>query len=225
MATRFLELGATVYICGRREEVSRKLAELSPKGPHPRISLRRAQTRSRRSMIDSIWIDGPLDILVNNAAGNFSPAPKIFLLAPGNPSSTSSSWARSTAPWPADAAGSSPRTRNRPQHLGHIRARRLGLRGSLRRLQGWSRSSHPQPCRRMGQSRHSHERHRPGLDARPLTAGELRPFIDAGLVLAESEDFDDDSSPGPRSAGCGRCSPGRDASRTRPRGGPSAVSP
>ena len=31
----------------------------------------------------------------------------------------------------------------------------------------------------------------------PLTAGELRPFIDAGLVLAEWEDFDDDSSPGP----------------------------
>ena len=31
----------------------------------------------------------------------------------------------------------------------------------------------------------------------PLTAGELRRFTDAGLVLAEWDDFDDDSSPGP----------------------------
>ena len=33
MAQRFLELGATIYICGRREEVlTATAAELSPKG-------------------------------------------------------------------------------------------------------------------------------------------------------------------------------------------------
>ena len=35
-----------------------------------------------------------------------------------------------------------------------------------------------------------------GLMPWPLTAGELRPFTGAGLMLAEWDDFDDDSSPG-----------------------------
>ena len=40
MAARFLELGATVHICGRREEVLKATAaELSPKGTDPRPSL------------------------------------------------------------------------------------------------------------------------------------------------------------------------------------------
>ena len=72
MAHRFLELGATVYICGRREEVlEQTAAELSPTD---RIQppLRRPQPRSRRSHDRfAIWTAGPLDILVNNAAGNF----------------------------------------------------------------------------------------------------------------------------------------------------------
>jgi len=72
MAARFLELGAAVYICGRREEVLKATAnELKPKGPiHPRS----CDVRSLEAvdqMIDSIWNEGPLDILVNNAAGNF----------------------------------------------------------------------------------------------------------------------------------------------------------
>ena len=46
-------------------------------------------------------------------------------------------------------------------------------------------------------SRLRDDRDPPGSMPWPLTAGELRPFIDAGLVLAEWEDFDDDSSPGP----------------------------
>ena len=72
MATRFLELGATVYICGRREEVLKATAdELKPRGPIHAIpcDVRNLETVER--MIDSIWEDGPLDILVNNAAGNF----------------------------------------------------------------------------------------------------------------------------------------------------------
>jgi NAD(P)-dependent dehydrogenase (short-subunit alcohol dehydrogenase family) len=72
MAARFLELGATVYICGRREEVlETTAAELSAKGP---IHAMRCDVRSLESvdqMIDRIWTDGPLDILINNAAGNF----------------------------------------------------------------------------------------------------------------------------------------------------------
>lgn len=72
MAERFLELGALVHICGRREEVlNSTVAELSPKGPihaHP-CDVRNLEAVEQ--MIETIWRSGPLDILVNNAAGNF----------------------------------------------------------------------------------------------------------------------------------------------------------
>ncbi|HLW86255.1 MAG TPA: SDR family oxidoreductase [Candidatus Sulfotelmatobacter sp.] len=74
MAQRFLELGAEVYICGRREEVLNKTAAELSKTPGGRIHAHRCDVRELESveaMIDSIWKDGPLDILVNNAAGNF----------------------------------------------------------------------------------------------------------------------------------------------------------
>jgi NAD(P)-dependent dehydrogenase (short-subunit alcohol dehydrogenase family) len=71
MAARFLELGASVHICGRREEVLKtSAAELSPKGP---IHAHPCDVRSLEAveqMMDAIWTSGPLDILVNNAAGN-----------------------------------------------------------------------------------------------------------------------------------------------------------
>jgi NAD(P)-dependent dehydrogenase (short-subunit alcohol dehydrogenase family) len=72
MAERFLELGAIVHICGRRKEVLHATAtELSSKGPiHPHVCDVRS-LEAVEHMIDSIWSNGPLDILVNNAAGNF----------------------------------------------------------------------------------------------------------------------------------------------------------
>jgi NAD(P)-dependent dehydrogenase (short-subunit alcohol dehydrogenase family) len=74
MAHRFLELGATLYICGRREEVLQKTAaELSAatKGEIHALACDVRNLDAVEAMIDSIWKDGPLDILVNNAAGNF----------------------------------------------------------------------------------------------------------------------------------------------------------
>jgi len=72
MAYRFLELGATVYICGRREEVLQATAaELSAKGTIHPLPCDVRQLDAVEQMIDTIWTDGPLDILVNNAAGNF----------------------------------------------------------------------------------------------------------------------------------------------------------
>jgi len=72
MAGRFLELGATVYICGRREEVLKSTAnELKPKGTIRPIACDIRNLEAVEQMIDSIWRDGALDILVNNAAGNF----------------------------------------------------------------------------------------------------------------------------------------------------------
>src|SRR5579863_10491795 len=72
MATRFLELGATVHICGRRQEVlEQTAAELSPKGPIHALPCDVRSLEAVEAMIDTIWTEGPLDILVNNAAGNF----------------------------------------------------------------------------------------------------------------------------------------------------------
>jgi NAD(P)-dependent dehydrogenase (short-subunit alcohol dehydrogenase family) len=72
MAHRFLELGATVYICGRREEVLEKTAaELSAHGPIHAIPCDVRNLDAVESLIEAIWKSAPLDVLVNNAAGNF----------------------------------------------------------------------------------------------------------------------------------------------------------
>jgi NAD(P)-dependent dehydrogenase (short-subunit alcohol dehydrogenase family) len=74
MAQRFLDLSATLYICGRREDVLQQTAaELSAR-TKATIKALPCDVRSLdavEAMIESIWKDGPLDILVNNAAGNF----------------------------------------------------------------------------------------------------------------------------------------------------------
>jgi NAD(P)-dependent dehydrogenase (short-subunit alcohol dehydrogenase family) len=72
MAERFLELGAAVHICGRREEVLEQTAsELTSRGRIHAIPCDVRSPEAVEAMIDSIWSEGPLDILVNNAAGNF----------------------------------------------------------------------------------------------------------------------------------------------------------
>jgi NAD(P)-dependent dehydrogenase (short-subunit alcohol dehydrogenase family) len=72
MAERFLELGATVYICGRREQVLQQTAaELAPKGTIHPLACDIRNLDAVETLIDQIWSNGPLDILVNNAAGNF----------------------------------------------------------------------------------------------------------------------------------------------------------
>src|SRR5882762_3514314 len=72
MTHRFLELGAEVYICGRREEVLQNTAkELSSRGPIHALACDVRNLDAVETMIDTIWKDGPFDILVNNAAGNF----------------------------------------------------------------------------------------------------------------------------------------------------------
>ena len=74
MAQRFLELGAAVYICGRREEVLKQTATglaRETKGTILAIPCDVRNLEAVESMIDSIWSAGPLDVLVNNAAGNF----------------------------------------------------------------------------------------------------------------------------------------------------------
>src|SRR5437868_8144285 len=74
MAQLFLSLEATVYICGRRKEVlsatQLQLRETTGGSIHALpCDVRSADAVD--GMIEAIWRDGPLDILINNAAGNF----------------------------------------------------------------------------------------------------------------------------------------------------------
>jgi NAD(P)-dependent dehydrogenase (short-subunit alcohol dehydrogenase family) len=73
-AKRFLELGATVYICGRRENVllgtETELRGATGGNIHY-LACDVGDAQAVAKMIETIWNDGPLDILVNNAAGNF----------------------------------------------------------------------------------------------------------------------------------------------------------
>ena len=73
-AQRFLDLGAEVYICGRREEVLAATARELSERAGGKIHFRRCDVRDAagvEEMITTIWTDGPLDVLMNNAAGNF----------------------------------------------------------------------------------------------------------------------------------------------------------
>jgi NAD(P)-dependent dehydrogenase (short-subunit alcohol dehydrogenase family) len=75
MATKYAELGADLYICGRREEVvqatAREIADTyGVKVRADALDIRNADHVD--GYIQSIWDDGgPLDGLMNNAAGNF----------------------------------------------------------------------------------------------------------------------------------------------------------
>ena len=73
-AQRFLELGAEVYICGRRHEVLTATEHELRERAGGRIHSRPCDVRDAAAveeMIGTIWKDGPLDVLMNNAAGNF----------------------------------------------------------------------------------------------------------------------------------------------------------
>jgi NAD(P)-dependent dehydrogenase (short-subunit alcohol dehydrogenase family) len=73
-AQRFLELGATLYICGRREDVlkatQQELAELTGGEIHAYACDVR-DAAGVETLVARIWEQGPLDALMNNAAGNF----------------------------------------------------------------------------------------------------------------------------------------------------------
>ncbi|MDJ0951485.1 MAG: SDR family oxidoreductase [Alphaproteobacteria bacterium] len=74
MTTRFLELGASAVICGRRPDVlDGTRAELAATYGD-RIAAEQCDIRDPdavAAMMDRIWATAPLDGLVNNAAGNF----------------------------------------------------------------------------------------------------------------------------------------------------------
>lgn len=74
MARRFMELGAGVVICGRREDVLKETARELAGETGGGISWKRLDIRDPEAVertLAEVWDNGPLDALVNNAAGNF----------------------------------------------------------------------------------------------------------------------------------------------------------
>ncbi len=75
MMEKFVELGADCVICGRRGGVLEETAkQVMDKYPGRRVDFHAVDIRvasAVEEMIEQIWATGPLDGLVNNAAGNF----------------------------------------------------------------------------------------------------------------------------------------------------------
>jgi NAD(P)-dependent dehydrogenase (short-subunit alcohol dehydrogenase family) len=74
MGRRFLELGAELIICGRRLELLEATAaemRLECSGKVTAIGCDVRDGAAVEAMMDAIWREAPLDILVNNAAATF----------------------------------------------------------------------------------------------------------------------------------------------------------
>ena len=74
MGRRFVELGAELIICGRRLEVLEATAVQMRSDPGGKVTAIKCDIRDGGdvdAMMEAIWRDGPLDILVNNAAATF----------------------------------------------------------------------------------------------------------------------------------------------------------
>lgn len=74
MGRRFLELGASLAICGRREAVLAETTGEFERDFPGRTRFHVCDVRDAAAvdaMIEALWTERPLDALVNNAAGNF----------------------------------------------------------------------------------------------------------------------------------------------------------
>jgi NAD(P)-dependent dehydrogenase (short-subunit alcohol dehydrogenase family) len=74
MARRFVELGAELIICGRRLELLEATAARLRGDPGGKVAAIQCDIRDGaavEAMLDAVWREAPLDILVNNAAATF----------------------------------------------------------------------------------------------------------------------------------------------------------
>lgn len=74
MGRRFVELGAELIICGRRLELLEAVAAQMRSEFGGKVSVVRCDIRDGAAvdaMMDTIWREAPIDVLVNNAAATF----------------------------------------------------------------------------------------------------------------------------------------------------------
>src|SRR6201991_801860 len=74
MGRRFAELGAALIICGRRLELLEQTASAMRSEFGARVSVARCDIRDGAAvdaMMDQLFAEAPIDVLVNNAAATF----------------------------------------------------------------------------------------------------------------------------------------------------------
>ena len=74
MTEAYAQLGATVYICGRRLQVLEETAKRISDSTGSKVIAKALDIRvpeAVEDVVSDVWSDGPLTGLVNNAAGNF----------------------------------------------------------------------------------------------------------------------------------------------------------
>jgi NAD(P)-dependent dehydrogenase (short-subunit alcohol dehydrogenase family) len=74
MGRRFVELGAELIICGRRLELLEQTAEEMRKLARGSVVVHQCDIRDGaevKTMMNAIWREAPIDVLVNNAAATF----------------------------------------------------------------------------------------------------------------------------------------------------------
>jgi NAD(P)-dependent dehydrogenase (short-subunit alcohol dehydrogenase family) len=74
MGRRFLELGADLIICGRRLELLETAAAEMRASPGGKVTAMRCDIRDGAAvdaLMDAVWGEAPLDVLINNAAATF----------------------------------------------------------------------------------------------------------------------------------------------------------
>ena len=74
MGRRFLELGAELVICGRRLELLEQTAAAMRERSRGKVAAIRCDIRdgaSVEAMMEAIWREAPIDVLINNAAATF----------------------------------------------------------------------------------------------------------------------------------------------------------
>jgi NAD(P)-dependent dehydrogenase (short-subunit alcohol dehydrogenase family) len=74
MGRRFLELGAELIICGRRLELLETAAAEMRQSPGGKVTAMRCDIRDGAAvdaMMEAVWREAPLDVLINNAAATF----------------------------------------------------------------------------------------------------------------------------------------------------------
>src|SRR5271156_807422 len=74
MGRRFLELGAELIICGRRLELLEATAAQMRRDASGKVTPIRCDIRDGGAvdaMMDTVWREAPIDVLVNNAAATF----------------------------------------------------------------------------------------------------------------------------------------------------------
>jgi len=172
-AQRFLELGAEVYLCGRRQDVlaatEQELHERTGGSrDHKKIHTLPCDVRDAAAveeLIGAIWAEGPLDVLMNNAAGNFLSRTEDLSLGAFQSVIGIVLLARCTRRWRADGAGWPKAGRCCAQHHHHLHDDGLGLRCAVGGGEGGRACPYAQFGRRMGESRDSDERDRAWADS------------------------------------------------------------